>query len=188
MPKYRLRKFALVLAALLVCPAVWAAPATQPVPAPKAVNVDNPLGLQLHHFTAAVRDVDRSVQWYRDVLGFRLDLRGSRADGRFQFAEMSIPGYRVTFVAMRDEGRGEGRGNEGRGESRDGRGEEVRRQPAPGWVRITLAVSDPVTLYADMQKRGAKPRTRGSGPLNSFLLSDVDGNEIEFVRIGAETR
>ncbi len=33
---------------------------------------DNPLQLRAHHATAAVKDIDRAVRWYRDVLGFTL--------------------------------------------------------------------------------------------------------------------
>ncbi len=150
--------------ALLLCSAAMAGQA------------DNPLGLRLHHFVAVVRDVDRTAQWYRETLGFRLDLRGSRADGRFQFADMSIPGFRATFVEVRDES--------GRALAKAG----PRVPGTPGWARLTLAVPDPVALYAEMQKRGAKPRTRGSGPLNSFLINDLDGNDIEIVRIGSEIR
>lgn len=173
------------LGALLACPAI---PAGQPpaVPAPKTVNANNPLGLQMHHITATVSDVDRAVQWYRDMLGFKLDLRGSRADGRFQFAEMALPSLRLSFVTMRDDNRDARRGGDGHGGARGDN--DGRRRQEPRWERITLAVTDPAALYAEMQKRGAKPHTRGAGPVNSFLMNDPDGNEIEIVRIGAETR
>lgn len=156
------------LAALLLCSAAVAGQA------PVAANSENPLGLQLHRFVAVVSDVARTAQWYGDVLGFRLDLHG-RADDRFDYADMSIPGFRVTFLQLR----------------KDIRDVDIyrSRQPSrPGWVRMTLAVADPAALYAEMQKRGAKPRTRGSGPLTSFLIDDPDGNEIEIVRIGVEMR
>lgn len=128
---------------------------------------DNPLGLKVHHITASVTDIDRAIKWYTEMLGFRLDDRGSR--GAMLFAELSIPGFGVAFV------------QEGARPAAPAPG------PAPAsahWQHIVFAVADPERTFNVLKDRGANPRTRAppGQPIASFLVNDSEGNEIEFVK------
>lgn len=154
------------LAALVVAVvAAWPAPSAGQAPA-----VDNPLGLVPHHITASATDVDRAAKWYQEMLGFRLDVRGSRNNGAVQFAELSIPGYGVALV------------------------QQATSPTAPipegpqrnRWVHPVFAVVDPDATFKILTARGAKPRTRGNAsPITTFLVDDSEGNEIEIVKSNA---
>jgi catechol 2,3-dioxygenase-like lactoylglutathione lyase family enzyme len=127
----------------------------------------NPLGLKAHHITASVADLDRAVRWYQEMLGFTLKERGSRQNGAFQFAELEIPGFGVALV-------------------RTGATTATPAAPvaagAPAWVHIVFSVPDPARTYATLKERGAKVTTRANpGPIQTFLVHDSEGNEIEIV-------
>jgi len=128
---------------------------------------ENPLGLKAHHITAAVADVDRAVKWYKEMLGFKLVERGSRQNGAFQFAEMTIPGFGVALVQVQ---------------------EPAQPVPAsaasqPSWRHIVFSVADPDRTFRLLKERGAQVSTRipEGTPVTSFLVFDVDGNEIEIL-------
>ncbi|MCC7462757.1 MAG: VOC family protein [Gammaproteobacteria bacterium] len=127
----------------------------------------NPLQLEVRHITAAVTDIDRAVQWYQRVLGFRLVGRGERNGGAFRYAELEIPGFGVALVqlaAAQPAPLGE-------------------RPLAPAWVHIVFAVPDVPAAYEALRARGAGVFTRGPAtpPVTTFLLHDSEGNEIEIV-------
>jgi catechol 2,3-dioxygenase-like lactoylglutathione lyase family enzyme len=128
---------------------------------------ENPLGLKAHHITASVVDVDRAVKWYKEMLGFKLVERGSRQNGAFQFAEMTIPGFGVALVQIQG---------------------SVQPAPAstasqPLWRHIVFSVADPDRTFKLLKERGAKVSTRTpeGTPVKSFLVFDIDGNEIEIL-------
>jgi len=121
-----------------------------------------------HHITASVTDVDRAAKWYQEVLGFKLDVRGSRNNGAFQFAELSIPGYGIALVQQ----------------------STTPDAPVPAgpqgnrWVHPVFAVADPDATFKILKERGANPRTRGNAsPVTTFLVDDSEGNEIEIVKV-----
>jgi catechol 2,3-dioxygenase-like lactoylglutathione lyase family enzyme len=130
---------------------------------------DNPLGLRVHHITAAVTDIDRAVKWYEGMLGFKVASRGSRQDGAFRFAELEIPGFGVALVQAA------------------GLKATPLAQPAgiaPDWMHIVFAVADPDATYRLLKQRGAVVTTRANapaGPVQTFLVYDSEGNEIEIV-------
>jgi catechol 2,3-dioxygenase-like lactoylglutathione lyase family enzyme len=155
---FRLRQTAvppiLLLAALL--PGVFAA----------AQSPDNPLKLKAHHITASVFDLDRSILWYQNTLGFSLSERGSH--GPIQFAVLSIPGFDVALVKTAD--------IEGSAPPAYG--------TAPSWIHMVFSVPNPDLAFKLLKSRGANPTSRdGStgGPIKSFLIHDSEGNEIEIV-------
>lgn len=131
-----------------------------------AQSQSNPLGLKPHHITASVFDLDRSISWYQNTLGFSLSERGNH--GPIQFAVMSIPGFDVALVKTAEID----------GSSATAHG------TAPSWIHIVFSVSDPERLFKLLRSRGANPSTRDSspaGPIKSFLIRDSEGNEIEIV-------
>lgn len=141
--------------------------AVLPVAAAEPVN---PLQLKVHHITAAVTDIDRAVQWYQRVLGFRLVERGARNGGTFRFAELEIPGFGVALVQL----------------AGAQAAPATDKPQAPDWVHIVFAVPDPQAAYTALKARGADVFTRGpaTSPVTTFLLHDSEGNEIEIVAAG----
>jgi len=128
---------------------------------------DNPLQLKAHHATATVKDIDRAVRWYRDVLGFTLVERGSRGGGAMQFAELKIPDYGVALVKLRDT--------------------PAVTPPTPGgtgWIHLVFTVPDADLTYHLLEERGARPFLRpgqSAAPVTTFLVNDSEGNEIEIL-------
>ena len=131
---------------------------------------DNPLRLRGNHVTASVKDIDRAVKWYQEVLGFTLAERGNRGNGMMQFAELKIPGFGVALVWLRD----------------------VPSAPAPaaapmngtGWLHLVFTVPDVALAYRQLKQRGADVYLRPgqpTAPLTAFLLHDSEGNEIEIM-------
>ena len=126
----------------------------------------NPLQLQARHITAGVIDIDRAVKWYQEILGFKLDQRGTRQNGNFKFAELSIPGFGVALVQM---------GNP----SPPPAGRVVA---PPDWVHIVFTVPDPDATFKLLKSRGADVFLRpgmSTSPVREFLMHDSEGNEIE---------
>lgn len=62
----------------------------------------NPLGLTAHHITASVLDLERAIDRYQEMLGFKLVERGSRNHGAFHFAELAIENFGVALVRFND--------------------------------------------------------------------------------------
>jgi len=125
------------------------------------------LQLTVHHITAAVVDMDRAVKWYRDVLGLRVDQRGSRMEGKMQFAELSVPGFGVALIQL-PPGTAQPRG---------------AGELTPSWVHIVFTVPDVKSAFALLRGRGADVHTRDQSPVtDSFLLHDSEGNEIEILQ------
>src|SRR5437763_3842982 len=92
-----------------------------------AQSPQNPLQLKPHHATAAVADVDRAVQWYERMLGFKVVNRGDRPNGS-RFADLELPGYGIGLVQ-----------NPGPPPSAGTRS---------GWIHIVFSVPDPAAAYA----------------------------------------
>jgi catechol 2,3-dioxygenase-like lactoylglutathione lyase family enzyme len=129
---------------------------------------ENPLGLQVHHVTASVLDIDRATRWYQQVLGFKLVDQGTRNNGAFRFAELRIPGFGIGLVQI-------------------GSQEALppgKSTPAPAWLHVVFAVADPSKLFQELHRRGADVFQRAGvrqDPITSFLMHDSEGNEIEIV-------
>jgi catechol 2,3-dioxygenase-like lactoylglutathione lyase family enzyme len=135
---------------------------------PLALSQANPLGLAAHHITASVADIDRAVAWYQDVLGFTLSKRGSRQNGAFQFAELTIPGFGISLVHLKG----------------DNITPSTKSPDRPQWVHIAFTVPRPDVAFKLLRARGADAYTRdlvSNAPLTSFLLHDSEGNEIEII-------
>jgi catechol 2,3-dioxygenase-like lactoylglutathione lyase family enzyme len=125
----------------------------------------NPIHLQPHHITAAVKDVDRAAAWYQRMLGFEIRERGKH--GAMSYVELAIPGFGVALVqdplitAKTDD------------------------QPhVARWVHIVFSVLDPDAAYHSLRSKGAILHTRdavASDPIHSFSVEDSEGNEIEIV-------
>ena len=109
-----------------------------------------------------VRDVPRSIAFYRDQLGFRVDEEHGRA-----FAAVSRGALRLILS---------GPGSSGARPMPDGHAQE-----AGGWNRIVLYVDDLDAAIAPLRAAGAPFRNdieEGPGG-RQILIDDPDGNPIE---------
>ena len=120
--------------------------------------------------TASVRymvsDVDRSIAFYRDILGFTLEQDLGPAFARMSFSDIVLWLSGPTSSAARP--------------TPDG------RQPVPGgWNRFVLEVGDLEGLVAKARAAGATFRSEVvTGPGGQqIVLDDPDGNPIELFRI-----
>jgi glyoxylase I family protein len=109
-----------------------------------------------------VKDVQRSVAFYTDQLGFNLDLEKMPA-----FAQVSISGLKLILS---------GPGASGSRKMPDG-----RQQEPGGWNRVVLRVNDLPTQIEAMKKAGFHFRNEMEvGPGGKQIqIEDPDGNPIE---------
>ena len=112
-----------------------------------------------------VSDVDRSIAFYRDVLGFRLDQQLGAAFARMSYADLVLWVSGPTSSAARP--------------MPDG------RQPGPGgWNRFVIEVADLDAVVANARAAGATFRNEiitGPGG-QQIVLDDPDGNPVELFR------
>ncbi len=109
-----------------------------------------------------VKDVRRSVAFYTEMLGFKLDFQNLPA-----FGQVSVGNLKLILS---------GPGASGSRPMPDG-----REQEPGGWNRIVLQVEDLPARIAGLQQKGAHFRnTLESGPGGRQVqLEDPDGNPIE---------
>lgn len=109
-----------------------------------------------------VKDVKRSVQFYTETLGLKLDLQNLPA-----FAQVSVGNLKLILS---------GPGASGSRQMPDG-----RQQEPGGWNRVILQVDDLPARIETLKKAGLKFRNEmESGPGGKQIqLEDPDGNPIE---------
>lgn len=109
-----------------------------------------------------VRDVQRSIAFYTDTLGFNLDMKNLPA-----FGQVSIGDLKLILS---------GPGASGSRPMPDG----VQQEPG-GWNRVVLEVKDLPSLISELRNRGVRFRNEmESGPGGSQVqVEDPDGNPIE---------
>lgn len=139
----------------------------RPAPAKAAAKAGGlKLGEASPSFT--VNDLDRSLAWYRDVLGFSVDERWER-DGKLM--GVSLQAGRVTFMIGQDDWK----------KGRD-------RRKGEGFRLYCTTTQDVDALAKGIQSRGGKldsePQDQPWGT-RDFSLTDPDGFKIT---IGADTK
>jgi glyoxylase I family protein len=109
-----------------------------------------------------VKDVDRSIAFYTEQLGFKLDMKNPPA-----FAQVSIPNLKLILS---------GPGASGSRAMPDG----AKQEPG-GWNRVILHVPDLPARIEVLKKAGLRFRNdMESGPGGKQIqLEDPDGNPIE---------
>jgi uncharacterized glyoxalase superfamily protein PhnB len=140
---------------------------TRPAPAKTAATAGGiKLGEASPSFT--VNDLDRSLAWYRDILGFAVDERWER-DGKLM--GVSLQAGRVTFMIGQDDWK----------KGRD-------RRKGEGFRLYCTTTQDVDALARRIQARGGKldsePQDQPWGT-RDFSLTDPDGFKIT---IGADTK
>jgi catechol 2,3-dioxygenase-like lactoylglutathione lyase family enzyme len=118
--------------------------------------------------TLAVRDMEKTIEFYRDVLGFKLGLVFPEA-GNLQtaeYADLSKDGMVVMFIPARNVGIGS---------------EEKLGAGVNFYMEIDGKVDD---YYADVKSKGARIaaeiRDEPFG-IRDFTTEDVDGYQLTFV-------
>ena len=114
-----------------------------------------------------VTDVDRSIEFYTQQLGFAVDMRNG------PFAQVSSGGLALILS---------GPGTSGARPMPDG-----RKQEPGGWNRIVLYVDDLRSMIAKLEEAGVRARNQIEvGPGGSqIMIDDPDGNPIELHEGGA---
>lgn len=109
-----------------------------------------------------VKDVSRSIDFYTNHLGFKLDRKHLPA-----FAQVSLPNLKLILS---------GPGASGSRPMPDGRSQEPG-----GWNRVVLQVSDLAAQIEALKKGGLRFRNQlESGPGGRQIqLEDPDGNPLE---------
>ena len=121
-----------------------------------------PVALGLWGVRYQVKDLQRSISFYTDVLGFKLDMKNLPA-----FGQVSIGGLKLILSGPKASG------------SRpmpDG-----RQQEPGGWNRVVLQVSELPARIAELKKLGVRFRNEMEvGPGGKQVqVEDPDGNPIE---------
>ena len=109
-----------------------------------------------------VKDVQRSISFYTEVLGFNLDMKNLPA-----FGQVSIGGLKLILS---------GPGASGSRPTPDG-----RRQEPGGWNRVILLVRDLPARISELKNQGVRFRNEMEvGPGGKQIqVEDPDGNPIE---------
>ncbi|WP_020648903.1 lactoylglutathione lyase [Solimonas variicoloris] len=127
--------------------------------------------MRILHTMLRVGDLDRSIQFYRDVLGMKVLRRDDYPDGKFTLA----------FVGYQDEA--------------DGAVIELtynwgvdRYELGSAFGHIALEVDDAAQACERVRQRGGKV-TREAGPMKHgrtviAFVEDPDGYKIEFIQKG----
>lgn len=116
----------------------------------------------LHGVRYQVKDIERSIDFYTNQLGFKLDRKHVPA-----FAQVSIPDLKLILS---------GPGASGSRPMPDGRAQEPG-----GWNRVILEVADLQATIAELKKAGLRFRNQmEAGPGGKQIqLEDPDGNPLE---------
>ena len=132
--------------------------ATGERPTRKAVKVFE----GLHGVRYQVKDVERSIDFYTNQLGFELERKHLPA-----FAQVAIPGLKLILS---------GPGASGSRAMPDG----ARQEPG-GWNRVILQVADLAATINKLRKAGLHFRNQlEAGPGGKQIqLEDPDGNPLE---------
>ncbi len=138
------------------------------MPAPDTAPLVSVLGLS--HIVVRVADLDRSLDFYRSVLGFRL-YRDNRRPASPDLAP-SIVGV-VADTAL---------------ELIETRHEPVRRaREEPGYSLIAFSVADVEAALDTLKSRGLtrfpEVISPGGGPSRLIMFRDPDGNVLELIQL-----
>jgi len=129
---------------------------------------------QIHHFALVVQDVDASVGWYEDMLGFRLERRFGFPGAGVEIAHILTPsGVRIELI--------EQAGSEsGPDEGKDAFGALYTR----GAKHIGLLVDDIEAVVEELKAKGAdvvhEVTAVEPAGVRNFWIRDNSGNHIEF--------
>jgi predicted enzyme related to lactoylglutathione lyase len=111
---------------------------------------------RIGYMTVGVRDLERGVAFYRDVLGFELQFSAPE----FHYARFDVDGFRFAIAASETDG-------------------FTGRPPGNRHTGIGLAVADVDAAYQELKAKGVEfPMPPSKQPWGGYMamLSDPDGN------------
>jgi catechol 2,3-dioxygenase-like lactoylglutathione lyase family enzyme len=151
------------VAGVLLC---WGALA-QPCAAQAGDKQAAPLtGLAPHHVTISVENLDREVDWYVRVFGFKAEPR-SGGNPDFLNQHVTIPGYRIDLIKYKGSAR-----------------------PAPvnplylrqGWIHIAFSVPDLAAAFKELHALNTDVKADNKdakGVPTRLVVHDPEDNEVE---------
>ncbi len=129
---------------------------------------------QIHHFALVVGDLDASVRWYGDVLGFALERRFGFAEAGVEIAHVvTSNGIRLELIQQADSAASPDAGQDAFG--------ALRTQ---GAKHIGLLVRDIAMAARELRAKGVEVvhgvATVEPAGVQNFWVRDNGGNLIEF--------
>ncbi len=139
-------------------------------------------GHRLTHVGLCVRDLDRSVEFYRDALGFD-EIGRMRADDPDTAQLLDVPGLVLDIVYLQRDGfRLELLGYTAPGIQEH---DQPRPMNAVGFTHLSFRVDDPDELIARIERHGGRARPERTvtfqGGNRGLMATDPDGNWLEFI-------
>ncbi len=142
-------------------------------------------GIAVRHVGVVVKDLERSLQFYRDLLGLRVVTRREEA-GEYLDRLLALKNARMTTVKLA--------AAEGgaviellRFHSPQGAAEAPRTICTPGPTHVAFGVEDLAALYQRLRQAGirfnAPPQRSPDGSAKVCCCQDPDGMTIELVEV-----
>jgi len=133
------------------------------------------------HACVLVKDLDRSLKFYRDILGFKVT-KSLTIEGKYPETILGIKKIKLTYVKMRVPG--QPRGSQPIFELHYWH--RPKKSPQKGYGHISLTMKNIDAAYKRLRKLGVKFISRPTGAADSKAKVcfgyDPDGNLIEFVQ------
>lgn len=134
------------------------------------------IGLRPHHVGISVADLDGSVAWYRDNLGFALEETGPVPDGEGRMAMLRRGDFRVELFEVA-----------GAAPLPDGRDDPARDLRTHGIKHLAYDVDDLPALLSAMRARGVEVVWEvAHAGFNVAFVRDNTGNLVELLQPLAE--
>jgi len=129
------------------------------------------LSERIHHYGVAVADLEGSVAWYREKLGFDVEKRFALPEARLEIVKLVSPsGVRIELLKSSREG----------GAALDGRGPDE-----PGAKHLCFGVDDVERAAGEVARRGITllqgPKVIEASAEKNCWIADLEGNPIELV-------
>ena len=125
----------------------------------------------------SVADLDRSIKWYSDVLGFRLRRQAPFPDLGARLAFLEVDDLRLELVQSDGSVTGD-------------RPDPPRHAGVRGVTQLTLYVDDLDQVLAELAEHGVPlampPVDVEVLGIRAFFIRDADGNLIEFIQGAGE--
>jgi catechol 2,3-dioxygenase-like lactoylglutathione lyase family enzyme len=138
----------------------------------------------LHHSTIVVEDIEKSLHFYRDILGFKVQL-DQEMGGEELSNVLGIPGVKIR-IALLQVGQQE-TGLVGLLSFLSPKGEKVEKKPQASFHHALVFVTDDIDeVYNRLKNAGEKPisasvtiKIPGAGSVKIFACLDPNGVLVE---------
>jgi len=128
--------------------------------------------LKPHHFAILVSDIEQSIKWYNEILGFRLKKRFERKDVGGQFAFLELNGIEIEIYSVVNSIR------------QEEYNPSIDSLSTQGMKHFAFSVKDIVLAVQDLKSRGVKfikEPTLGSSRQMYAIFLDNSGIMLEVI-------